>query len=691
MQGSKSWLNSMPAISRGGRRLLVGAAVAALLCVYAAEVTVSSRALSATWDEPCHLLAGYRYWQAGDYGVNPEHPPLPKLIGAFPLLFMHLKGTVVGVDDSKPTVVIDGRKLVYRNNADALLLRARLAEAAVGLLLILLLFEAGYQLLGAGAAWIAVVLAVFEPNLLAHTTLVTTDFALACFELAAVYALWRVAEKPATVRVVGCGVMCGLALASKHSGLVVLPTLALLSAAEIACRVAALQPNDPARAALRRQQTRTWAARLCAIYGVALLVLWGFYGFRYEARPYGWPLWESVASYTHVLHGHLDAALITQAAQFHLLPEAYLFGLTDVMMVTQGPRISFLFGRLYPHALWYYFPVDFVIKSTLGFLLLLALAFAAFRSWSGERYRKAAYILIPPAFFMAVALTSGTNLGIRHVLPVYPFLILAAAAGAWELGRRTPAWAVAVAALLALHVASSARTAPDYLAYSNELFGGTSQTYRWLSDSNVDWGQGMREAARYVARHNIKDCWLAYFGTADPAYYGLPCKLLPDPFLRWWGDPISVPPEKYHGVVLVSGTEIAAPYWGPEVLNPYSEFLGKKPAANIGGSILVFEGDIDLHAASALGHLYKAWEYVYERRQESAIREALRAGELLPGHPGPPFTIGYVLAQENRTEAARGQFQESLRLAQAASPEFQPRWVRAAEAELARLAEGSKQ
>ncbi len=447
---------------------------------------------------------------------------------------------------------------------------------------------------------------------------------------------------------------------------------------------APLHDSSLRRQCLRRE-LKEWAKRLAAIYAIAFAVLWAFYGFRYEARPDGLPLWVSVAAYARELPGHLSAAVVNTAAEFHLLPESYLFGLTDVLLVTHGPRVSFLLGHLYPHALWYYFPIDFVIKSTLGFLALLVLGLAAGKTWQGELGRKAAYILIPPVFFMAVALTAGTNMGIRHILLVYPFLILAAAAGAWELARRSRAWTIVIVVLLISHAASSLHTRPDYLAYSNELFGGTSRTYLRLSDSNVDWGQGMREASRYLERRGVKDCWLAYFGTADPAYYHLPCKLLPDPFLRWWGDPIDVPPERFHGTVLISGTELAAPYWGPDMLNPYSGFLLKKPVANIGGSILVYDGEVDLRQAAAVGHMYKAWDYIAAKNQEAAIQEALKAGEILPDHPGPPFIIGYILAQAKRTEAARQQFEESLRLAQAASPEYSQRWVNAAKAQLAIL------
>ena len=681
----KSWLNSFPSPSRTARRLLVGMAVAALLCIYAVEVTSSSRDLSAIWDEPTHILAGYRYWQAGDCGLNPEHPPLAKMVGTFPLLFMNLKAPRVWRDDSKPVVVIQGRAFVYGNDADALLFRARLAEAVVGLLCVLVLFEAGYQMFGAGVAWIAAVLAVFEPNLLAHSTVVGTDFAFACFNLAAVYALWRVAERPTLLRLSGCGVMTGLALASKHSAILLLPTLAMLAAVEVACRVKGATPEESARRQVLMREVRIWIGRLAVIYGLALVVLWSFYAFRYHARPDGLPLWQSIPNYAALLKGHIAPWLITTAARFKLLPESYLFGLIDVLMVTAGPRLSFVLGHLYPHAVWYYFPVAFVIKSTLGFLALLILSVAAIKIWAGECYRKAAYLLIPPAIFMGVALMAGTNMGIRHVLPIYPFLILAAAAGAWALAARHQAWATVVAALVIFHAVSSLHTLPDYLAYSNELFGGTSKTYRTLSDSNADWGQGLREAGKYLARRNIKDCWLAYFGTADPAYYHLPCKPLPDPYLRWWHDPIPIPPETYHGVVLINATEMAAPYWGSEALNPYIHFLHVKPVANIGGSILVFEGDVDLRRPSALGHMYKAWDLITAKNQEAAIQEALKAEDIFPTHPGPPFIIGYILAQAKRTEAARIQFETSLKLAEGADPAFQSLWVMASKAQLAIL------
>ena len=155
--------------------------------------------------------------------------------------------------------------------------------------------------------------------------------------------------------------------------------------------------------------------------------------------------------------------------------------------------------------------------------------------------------------------------------------------------------------------------------------------------------------------------------------------------MRWWGSPFEVPPEHYDGVVLVGGTELAAPYWGWQAMNPYSGFLAAKPVANIGGSILVYEGSADLRPAAAVAHMFKAWDYIGSGDQEPAIQEALKAEDLAPEHPCPPYILGIVLARAKRTEAARIQFETSLKLAEAARPEYQELWVTAAKAQLAIL------
>lgn len=652
-----------------------------LACILVAEVDLASRRLSATWDEPINLLAGIRYWQAGDFGINAEHPPLAKLVAALPLLTMRLKVPFIGSDISKINCAVQGRALVFGNDADAILLRSRLAVAAFALALIFFLLEAGYRMFGAGVAWLAAALALFEPNLLAHSLLVTPDLGLACLYFVGVYAFWRVAERPTAIRLIGCGVACGLTLAVKHSGLFLIPTLILLVAVEILSR--------SRRARVARQamvgEAFKWMARLAVIGAIALAVLWGLYRFHYEARPDGLELSPTLSTTLLGIRGQISRPLVTLAARFHLLPESYLYGLSGVLAVNASSRIAFLFGHLYPDASWYYFPAAFLIKSTVGFLALLLLALARPMAWSGKSHRRAAYLLIPPAVFMSISLTSGTNIGIRHILPVYPFLILAAAAGAWEWAKRRRAWAVVIAVFVGFHVISSLHSHPNYLAFSNEIFGGTSRTYRLLADSNVDWGQGLIQARDYLARRNIKNCWFAYYGSADPGYYRIPCQLLPDPFIWWWGGSTPIPPETFQGVVLISATEIAGPDWGPEELNPYSRFLASRPVANIGGSILVFEGQVDLRAAAGQVHMTKGWDLYEAGQPEMAIEELLKAEELAPNHPGPPSMLGSILITSRRPDEARVQLALALDLAQAAHPEFKTIWLPLIKAQLKAL------
>jgi hypothetical protein len=662
--------------------LLVAAGVLGIAAILTLEVTLPARRLSATWDEPYNLLAGVRYWQAGDYGINTEHPPLAKLVAALPLLSMRLKVPVIGNNVGRVNSYVQARALVFGNDADAMLLRSRLAVAGFALLLVLLLLEAGYRMFGAAVGWLAAGLALFEPNLVAHAAQVTADLGLACLYFAGVYSLWRVAERPSVLRLVGCGVACGLTLGVKHSGLFLIPVLLALVAVEIISRFKHAGRDG---SQVLERETLNWLSRLAVIGACALAVLWGLYGFHYAARPAGLALSPTLSATFLGVRGHLARTLLVLTARFHLLPESYLYGLSDVLAVNASPRVAFLLGQLYPHALWYYFPATFLIKSTLGFLALVLLAVARPRAWSGESYRRAAYLLLPPAIFLAINLTSARNIGIRHILPLYPFLILAAAAGAWELAKRRRGWAITVAVLVGLHAASSLYSLPNYLAYSNELCGGTSRTYRVLSDSNVDWGQGLKQARDYLAARHIQNCWFAYYGSADPGYYHIPCQPLPEPSLYWWGERVPPPPEHFHGTVLISATELSAADWGPQELNPYSHFFDAEPTDNIGGSILVFDGDNDLRAAAAEIHMTNGWDLYKSGQPDAAMQEFAKAAELAPKHPGPPAMMGTILAEAHRTEEARDKLILAFHLARASDPEFHDIWLDLVKARLAAI------
>lgn len=678
---------------RPARPAVMLAGVLCLCLILLAELALSARQQSQTWDEAYHLLAGLRYWQRLDFGINPEHPPLVKCLASIPLLPLQLRIPAMPQGTSKYEGFVAARKFLYANNADDLLFRGRMAASILVLLLALLLFEAAHRMFGAGPAFLALTLFVFEPNLLAHGALVTTDMALACLLFAAVYAFYRYVKQPSIWRLVACGFMAGLVLAAKHSGILLFPILGSLAFVEILVVRPARPEADtqPAKTleGMGRHACRM-AGALLLITLIAVAVLWAFYAFRFRARPDSLKMTPSLADYVRGVNnpGLKSAAqsrVLLGLERWRVLPESYLYGSADVLIVSAGPRPSYLFGKLYPQGRWFYFPAVFVIKSTLGFLLLLLLSLAARKLYRVENLREILFVSIPPALYFAISLTSGLNVGVRHILPVYPFLLVLAAAGAWTVAKAHRGWAYAAAALMGLHVLSSLRSFPDYLAYSNEVWGGPANTYRVLTDSNVDWGQGLKATKRYLDRHHITDCWLAYFGSADPDYYQIPCKLLPDVFAVWWGKPVDVVPPVFEGTVLIGATQMAAVYWGPEELNPYEQFLGLPPADSIGGSIQVFSGRFDLALASQWSRLNKAWQLLADRHLDQATAESRAIVKLAPRMTYAHYTLGYMLAQAKQKDEARREYELALSLARAIHPEYQWFWIPFLERQLAQL------
>ncbi len=652
--------------------------VICLWAILAAELFLSVRQESQTFDEAYHLLAGYRYWQAQDFGINPEHPPLAKLVATSPLLHLRPRVPAMPAGDE---YFFGGWKFLYANNADPLLFKARMAASAFTFLMALLVFEATYVMFGRAPAFLALALVVFEPNILAHGALVTTDMGVTCCLFAAIYAFYRYISKRTALRLLECGFVTGLALAAKHSGILVIPILGLLALVELligrGSRFALAPEPEIKMESIQRQALRLVAA-LLVIGGIAVGVLWAFYGFRFQARPGNLKMTQPLAEFIKDMKHPAESRLILGLARRKVLPESFLYGLAAVLMGENRPM--FIFGNFYPHGRWFYFPAAFVIKSTLGFLLLLLLTLAAKRLRRPEMRREVLFITIPAGFYFAVSLTSGLNIGLRHILPVYPFLLVLAAVGAWTLMKQHRRWTYVVPALLAFHAFSSLRSFPNYLAYSNEAWGGPARTYRVLTDSNVDWGQGLKAAKRYLDRRGITNCWLSYFGTADPGYYHIPCRPLHTGFGNNPGD---VVPQTLQGTVLISATDIGL--GGPGELNPYERFLRTKPVDNIGGSILVFEGHFDFKLGSALTHIDKVWELANNNHLDQALAEARTAVALLPRRVDSHYALASLLAQKKQTAEARREYQTALSLAQTIHPEFQKWWIPYLQEELSRL------
>jgi hypothetical protein len=254
-------------------------------------------------------------------------------------------------------------------------------------------------------------------------------------------------------------------------------------------------------------------------------------------------------------------------------------------------------------------------------------------------------------------MASGLDVGIRHILPVYPFLIAIAAAGTCAVARRFPKAWILVLAILAFGAVDSARTLPNDIAFSNELWGGTNNTYKFLSDSNVDWGQNLKEVRSYVEKNHIQQCWIAANGTPEVALATLPCQLLPAPF-QWMIGPMNDIPNTIEGTVFLSNETLPAEFPGV-----FSTIAAQKPAAILGGTTFVYNGRFDVTAAAVLVHESNSSFFYSHHQLPQAIEELRQSIALEPDDPGPHFAMGMYLLAEGQSGAARDELARCIDLA----------------------------
>jgi tetratricopeptide (TPR) repeat protein len=643
-------------------------ALLAILLLLAGEVFLSNRQESQTWDESAHLYSGYEYWTHADYGRNPEHPPLAKLIAASAILPLHPADPAApSTIRSKKQDILNSTKFLYGSDADALLARARGAMLLFPLALAFAIFIAGYEMFGPEAGLLALLLFALEPMILANSGLVTTDIPLSCTLFFTVFAFYRYVKRPTVIGILLCGVAAGLTLAAKHSGVFVFPILGL---------IAVLDPLLAGNGSARIRATRRWASLTVSLGIIAVMsygVLWAFYGFRYTARPAGLPFVPSFDAYVAAIPIAFERSAIAFCAHHHLLPEAYLYGWADILQIP-GKRISLVLGKLFVGSRWYFFPELILIKSTIPLLLLLLLTpFARI-----ERYRRELlFLVIPAALYLLIAIASGMNAESRYILPTYPFAIVVAGAAAWQIALRSRRWAIAVAALFVFAAGSSLHAFPDYLAYGNEAFGGPSNSYRLVAGTNGDWAQSLKWVKSYTDENHVRDCW---FDFTDPdidwKYYGIPCK----PLLSAWvprGSPFLGPvPPVISGTILISASELDGRQWGPGNLNPYAQFRDLHPDAQPGHIVLVYHGTFSVPLAAAYSLSAEAAKLASAGRMSEAIAKSEEAVQLAPDSAAIQAALGMILIQAARTEDGQRINATALHLAQNFHPEFEDQLIR---------------
>ena len=542
------------------------ALAAAAVALQAGLAVHAMRGTSATFDEGAHLPAGYTHLVLGDHRLNPEQPPLAKLLAAAPLLAVR----PVMKEDARSWAEARqwefGRSFLYRwNDADRLLFLGRLPIVALGSCLVVAVFLEARRRFGAAAAAAALGFAALSPDVLAHGALVTTDLAFALFFFLSVVAFSRVVEEATPRRVVVAGLATGAAFATKFSAPILLPVLLLLG--------------------LLGPRRRRLPLVLAGVFALTLLVVWASYGFRPALSPDAGVRAALRAPLETPVAGLLPRA-IAAAGNVGLVPEDYARGALFVMAHSEA-RSTFLLGELSDRGFPQYFLVTFLLKTPVPLLLFTAFALARI----GRLDRPAAaFLWLPVLVYAAFTLTRGLQIGHRHLLPVYPFLFVAAGEAAARLWSwRRPA-GLALAAVLGLwYAGGTLRQHPHHLAYFNEIAGGPAKGWRLLVDSNLDWGQDLKRLATWMRENGVARIKLSYFGSADPWYYGIDAEALPG-----YTSPHAarVTREIRPGdIVAVSATNLQGVYLEPEDRALMARLRALEPMGRVGWSILVYRAD----------------------------------------------------------------------------------------------------
>jgi len=598
---------------------------------------------SAIFDEVAHIGAGYTYLRYGDMRLNPEHPPLLKDLAALPLMFLTAIGkinfdtnqlfwTIENVNDRQ---WIAGNHLLYEseNDADQILFWSRLPFMILAVVFGWLIFSWTKNKFGAQVALLTLFFYATSPTFIAHSRFVTTDLGAAfAFFLGIIYFL-KFLENPTWKNTVWLGVVLGGALLVKFSLVLLLPVYAILLLLRFVMRPKAQTLQNLAQRD-RREQSNSPAGeyasfakfgafgKLLASGFVAIIIIWLWY------IPHIWnyPQDQHVADVKYILGDYKVKSLA--AADVWLVEHKvtrpighYLFGFLMVARRTAGGNTAYFKGELSSKGWWSYFPTLALFKEQLAFYIFLLIALFSgvsrikkslwglknLKYWVSNNFEMAT-ALVFTLIYWASSILNPLNIGVRHVLPTFPFFYLLTAIGLnkWlgNMKENAPAgrlqhlnfvyrtyikpapkyfFSSLLMTLMALDILLSF---PAYLSYYNVLGGGLRYGYLVATDSNYDWGQDLKRLKSWKEKNGIDKIYLDYFGGGSPAYY------LGNKYQGWWSSFGPPPSDSYFAVSLNSLTGNQARPVGDITIKPedsYPWLRGRVPVARAGSSILIYK------------------------------------------------------------------------------------------------------
>jgi 4-amino-4-deoxy-L-arabinose transferase-like glycosyltransferase len=448
-----------------------------------------------------------------------------------------------------------GGILIYggQNNAEKLMFWGRIPEVLLTLLTALLVFLWARHLEGDAAGLLAAAMLLLNPVMLAYGHIVQSDIGVALAFPLACWMFARLLEAPSVRRAVWAGLATGLALTMKYTAVILGPTFVVLWL-------------------LHRWRHR--GAPPAALKHVLIVAAsaWGMILILYM------PHWSPAPTIDPAMAAKLGVPHWFILLRPILIPAEYFKGVAITLLHASGGNEAYLNGRWSHHGWWYYFPLALAMKTPVPFLIFVGagivmamrsrceLRFAELAAWAGA------------IVYLLSAMCSNADIGVRHILPVYPLVSIGSACSLVRWTRQVQrarqklaGWIVV--ALPAASLACVALAYPHFICYMNRLAGGTGHGYEHLLDSNYDWGQDVIRLRKFLDERGIRKIYLQYFGTqAAIEYYGIANDFVSSDAAR----------QIQEGYLVVSAEALMRPEW---------EWLRQshQPIARVGYTLFVYQ------------------------------------------------------------------------------------------------------
>jgi hypothetical protein len=591
-----------------------------LIAAFAATAWLASLHESATTDEPVSLFSAWAYTHLHDFRCDSENPPLWKYyVGSA----TNLADFASRIDSPQWNQLLHDSQVegplasdaLYSTpglDADTLLRRARARMILLGVLLGATIAWWAWRIAGPIAAIAATAFFCLDPNFLAHTPLIKNDIPITLTFLWLMAITWLVGERATFFRLTLLASALAAIILTKFSGLLAIPILCALLL--LRSLLPTPWPIGPWIARTRLRRLVASAAILFCSLAFAWAATWASYDFRFAPTndpaesfdfnheiqicaaheclaqsddPFNIPP-QTIQDFVRNWTPPPSVRLLLAANDHHLLPQSSLSGLIGVFAWSRG-RVAFLCGQSSVIGWWYYFPLAMTFKTPLA--TLIALGFAAVivakrkRPPDARAAWKLAVAVIPPLLYMAYAMSSRVDVGIRHIFPVYPFLFILVGIAASIACNRHGKSAAIIATLFILALAAETGFAfPNYIPFFNLAAGGPRNGFHLLSDSNLDWGQDLPDLAQWQRQNPNRQLFLCYWGSADPRYYGIRYVNL----TASDAPPDQIAPSPLPAAYVFSAAALTQPSFR-KLYNPLLNTLEKRPPTTIlDGSLYIY-------------------------------------------------------------------------------------------------------